>query len=139
VNAKTPNSKPLTPKQEAFVNHFIANHSAIEAFRACYKTSANEVANRNNAQKILKNPAVKAAIDAARVETHSAAIMTRAQALEKLTRIANQEPDGVIVTTRDNIAALDKLAKLEGWEKAQKLDLGGVVFNLNTTGAAAHD
>jgi len=134
VTAKPTNLKPLTAKQTAFVQHFIAHNSVIEAYRACYKTSGKQGPDHANANKTYNNPNVRAAIEAAKIETHNAAIMTRARALELLTKIATSSPDGIIVTTRDNISALDKLAKLEGWESAQKVELSGIAFNLNLSG-----
>lgn len=79
----------LTQKQEAFCLAYIKTGNASEAYRGSY--SASKMTDKQvweEASKLKNSPKVDQRISELRAMAQSAAIMTREQALERLTRMA---------------------------------------------------
>jgi hypothetical protein len=132
--------KPLTAKEKAFADYIIAHDTTctlLAAYRHAYKTKDSDKGAYRNAYNVSIRPHVRAYIANAKAESRNAAILTRTECMEFLSNLVKRAADGELIHIRDQIAAIEKLSKLEGWDKAQKLDLGGVTFNINTTGAAS--
>lgn len=164
----------LTGKQEKFCLEYIKCGNASEAYRKAYSTKnmKPETVNRN-AKALMDNNKISARIEALNKKAESAAVMTRQEALERLSRFARtdladlvefgsyemgedetgrpiiqaawkirdsvlQDPeklsaiaelaatkDGIKIKTHSPLQAIQQLAKMQGWESAQKHELSG--------------
>jgi phage terminase small subunit len=124
-------ARNLTGKQKAAADHYLIHGDKSAAYRHAYATARSKPESvHRNACHLFETPHVREYVQAHQQEATSDAVLTRTQALELLTKIANQEPDGNIITTRDRISAIDKLAKLQGWDTPAKVDLGNIVYNI---------
>jgi phage terminase small subunit len=80
--------RPLTPKQQRFVEEYLVDMNATQAYRrAGYKASSDNVA-AVNAHTLLKNHKVAAALAAARAKLSSRTEVTQDRVLNELRRLA---------------------------------------------------
>lgn len=77
----------------------------------------------NSASEIMGNPGVKAFMDTMYAPQLAAAKMDRDEALQILADITR----GPLVQNRTRIQAVRQMARMEGWEAAQKFDIHGNV------------
>jgi phage terminase small subunit len=78
-------SRKLTSKQEAYKNSRIQGMGVSESYRASYKADGmSDKAVSKEATKLEKDPRIAPAIREKREEATSSAVMTRQEALEKL-------------------------------------------------------
>lgn len=163
--------KTLTPKQESFCLAYLETGNASEAYRRSYshERMKPETVNRN-AKKLLDNDKITTRLKELNSAAVSAAVMTRQEALERLSGFARTDladlvefgeyeiaedadgapvmqaswrikpetlrdkkkmaaiaeltasKDGIKIKTHSPLAAIQQLAKMQGWEAAQKLD-----------------
>ena len=160
----------LTPKQERFCLEYLKCGNASEAYRLSYNAEnmKPETVNRT-AKELLDNPKIAARLAELNEDAVTEAVMTRQEALERLSRFARtdltdlvefgthelgevdgepviqstwkirdsvlQDPeklsaiseltaskDGVKIKTHSPLQAIQQLAKMQGWEAAQKHD-----------------
>jgi len=161
----------LTPKQEAFCLAYMESGNASEAYRRAYTVGAMKAATINrNAKALLDNSKIATRLAELNQAAVSAAVMTRSEALERLSSFARadlsdlvefgeyelsqdadgipvmqaawkirdsvlQDPakmaaiseltagrDGIKIKTHSPLAAIQQLAKMQGWDAAQKHD-----------------
>ena len=122
----------MTPKQQRFVELYTGecNGNATDSYkRAGYVCKTDRVAEAS-AHKLLRNPEVARSIRAATAEVRRAAIATREERQELLTRILRGEetevrlgsgggeigsiPFDVPVSAKDRLKALELLGKMQG-------------------------
>jgi phage terminase small subunit len=78
----------LTPKQERFVAEYLSTGNATEAYRRAYNYSKMKPASVNRkAKECLDNVNISARIKELRDKSESALVMSRQEALERLTGI----------------------------------------------------
>lgn len=155
----------MTQRQENFALAYIETGNASEAYRRAYPRSRGwtDKAVHTRASLLLGLADVSRRVAELRAAAESAAVATRQEILEVLTRVVRACPADVLdaegcvdlerlralrqevqevvvedtpvgrrykVKLRDAIAAADRIAKLEGWDKPQRLDLttGGQPF-----------
>jgi phage terminase small subunit len=81
--------KPLTQKQENFVLHYFEHGRACDAYRHAYSTkNMKEATVYNNAYMILQKSEIKARLQQLREKAQSDAVMTKQEALERLSATA---------------------------------------------------
>src|SRR5262249_28983831 len=101
----TPNTKPLTERQRRFVEHFTATGSAIEsARRAGYKSPHPE------GSRLLKNPVVARAIEAAAVVATDQTVADRDARIKFLSSVVFNQKAFMI----DRLRAVDILNRMDG-------------------------
>lgn len=160
----------LTAKQEKFCLAYLETGNASEAYRQAYNAEnmKPETINRK-AKDLIDNGKIAARLSALNEKAVSAAVMTRQEALERLSGFARidlvdlvefgshevltedgetiiqsawrikdsvaQDPakmaaiaelaatkDGIKIKTHSPMQAIQQLAKMQGWEAAQKFD-----------------
>ena len=163
--------RKLTQKEQIAVNHFLANGSKTEAYKAGYSCKNMKPASINRAAfGLFERPPVKAEVDRMNEEARKNAIMSREEALGILSQIGRGKitnyltEDGEIdvskvasqggsdveeltvtetegesfsrsqrkLKVRNPVQAIERLAKLEGWDKQNQLNIEGITFNINT-------
>lgn len=98
----------LTIKQENFCLAYIQTGNASEAYRASYSTKNMKPETVNNkGYQLLQKGEIKARVAELREETKSAAIMSREEALERLTLMARVSITDVAVF-RDEVVGEDE-------------------------------
>ena len=161
----------LTPKQENFCLAYLETGNASEAYRRSYDAENMKPATiHSRAYELLDNSAIAARLAELNQAAVTAAVMTRQEALEKLSALARtdlkdlvefgqyelgqddegnpviqsswkikdsalQDPvklsaiseltagrDGIKIKTHSPLSAIQQLAKMQGWESAQKVD-----------------
>ena len=159
----------LTPKQEKFCLVYLETGNASEAYRQAYDAQSMKPETVNKrASELLDNGVIAGRLEALTEQATTSAVMTRTEALEKLSLIADtaltdllefdqhelDTPDGPVRETiwrmkdsdgiaeraavaiksvtmtkfgpkiemHDKLNAIQQLAKLQGWEAAQKFD-----------------
>lgn len=161
----------LTPKQERFCLAYLKTGNASEAYRLAYDaTNSKPETVHRTAKELIDTPKIAARIKELNQEAVSDAVMTRREALERLSQFARtdladlvefgsyelgeteegqpivqatwrfkdsvlQDPikmasiselaatkDGLRIKTHSPLAAIQQLAKMEGWESASKID-----------------
>lgn len=172
AKSKEPSKGGLTIKQEKFLNHCWEHGSPIDAYRFAFnaeKMSANAISVAAN--KLMHHPKIALRLTDLKAKSETKAVMTRTQALERLSLIAStnltdivefkthevETADGPVEQTiwrikeseelqevaavsiksvtmtklgpriemHDKLSAIQQLAKLQGWESAQKFELTG--------------
>jgi len=103
----------MTPKQKQFAIEYLADSNATQAaIRAGYaERSAHTAGNR-----LLRNDEVSEFIERCQGEAQASATLNLEETLSLLSSIA-LDP---IENTRNRIAAINVLAKLNGWESPQR-------------------
>lgn len=161
----------LTSLQQRVATNVLAGMTQRAAYRLAGGQAEDDGVADSSASEILSNPKVKAFLDAMKEEAVSEAVMTRKEAMEKLSLLARtdlkdlvdfgsyelgvdeesgnpiiqaawkikpsalQDPkqmaaiseltagrDGIKIKTHSQIEAIKQLAKMQGWESAQKVD-----------------
>ena len=168
--ATAPGGRKLTPKQEAFCLAYLETGNASEAYRQAYNAENMKPATiSRNAKALMDNSKIATRLAALNEKAVSDAVMTRQEALERLSNFARtdladlvefgsyeigeedgqpviqaawrikdsvlQDPeklaaitelaatkDGIKIKTHSPLAAIQQLAKMQGWESATKLD-----------------
>jgi len=162
----------LTALQQRVATNVLAGMTQRQAYRLAGGTADSDESADSAASTMLSNEKVAAFMDAMKEEAVSEAIMTRKEALEKLSTLARtdlkdlvdfgsyelgtdaesgnpiiqatwkvkpqalQDPkqmaaiseltagrDGIKIKTHSPLDAIKQLAKMQGWETAQKVDL----------------
>lgn len=67
-------------------------------------------------------------------EVDPAKIANAGYSLEAYDYISGDRDSQCKVKIRNPIQAIERLSKLLGWDEPEKVDHGGVIFNLNLTG-----
>src|SRR5690625_2736276 len=108
--------KKLTPKQQAFADHYIELGNATQAaIQAGYSKKTARVIGQEN----LLKPAIKSYIDERMEEIASKRIMGATEALELLTSIARGEiVEQVVVSTLDGVEKVDKIPDIRDRQRA---------------------
>jgi phage terminase small subunit len=129
---KAPKNKQLTGKQRLAVEHYVQHGDKSAAYRACYACGRMKPTTINrNAHRLFEAPGVRAYVEELQTKAQTKAVVKRSEALELLSRFARAGD----LDARERMAALQQLAKLQGWEAAQKLDINPrVTFEINITG-----
>lgn len=84
-----PAEKPLTPKQEAFCQHYVLHNDAYKAYRAAYNAHNTDVSGtKANACNLLKNPRVSQRIAQLQGRTKRIA----SEAVQEATAIERRQP-----------------------------------------------
>lgn len=159
----------LTPKQEKFCLVYLETGNASEAYRQSYDAQSMKPETVNKrASELLDNGAIAGRLDELTKQATTSAVMTRTEAIEKLSLIADtaltdllefdqhevetldgpvretiwrmKDSDGIAeraavaiksvtmtkfgpkIEMHDKLNAIQQLAKLQGWEAAQKFD-----------------
>lgn len=161
----------LTPKQENFCLAYLETGNASEAYRRSYDAENMKPQTINKrASELLDNGEIAGRLAELNQAAVTAAVMTRQEALEKLSALARtdlkdlvefgqyelgqdddgnpviqsswkikdsalQDPvklsaiseltagrDGIKIKTHSPLSAIQQLAKMQGWESAQKVD-----------------
>lgn len=163
----------LTAKQEAFCLAYLETGNASEAYRMAYDAKNMKPATVNRkAKDLLDNGKIAARLEELNKSAVTAAVMTRQEALERLSRFAradltdlvefgthelgdvdgetviqstwrikdsvlqdpaalsaiaelNASKDGIKIKTHSPLQAIQQLAKMQGWESAQKHEHSG--------------
>lgn len=109
-------NRKLTPKQQAFADHYI---ELGNAYQAAIKAGYSKNYAKGNVVKLLENMSVKSYIDEKMDEIASKRIMGATEALELLTSIARGEiTEEVVVTTFDSYEKVDKLPDIKDRQRA---------------------
>jgi phage terminase small subunit len=161
----------LTPKQEKFCLVYLKTGNAAEAYRQSYNTKNMKPATiQRKATELTQNGTITARLAELNKSAVTDAVMTRQEALERLTNFArtdlsdlvefgtfevgrdgdgnpviqsiwkikdsalqnpdalaaiaelNASKDGIKIKTHSPLQAVQQLAKMMGWESAQKID-----------------
>jgi phage terminase small subunit len=110
----TVDSQRLTTRQRRFIAEFLASGNATESAR---KAGYSETSAERVAFKVLRNPAVKAAIVAAEADKLEELRVTKDRLAARLARIAfanGVELDEMRCTGRDSVAAAKLLLEFMG-------------------------
>src|SRR5690625_2421804 len=108
--------KKLTPKQQAFADHYIELGNATQAaIQAGYSKETARVIEQEN----LLKPAIKSYIDERMEEIASKRMMGATEALELLTSIARGEiVEQVVVSKLDCVEKVDKIPDIRDRQRA---------------------
>ena len=161
----------LTGKQESFCLAYLKTGNASEAYRQAYNPVNMKPATINRrAHDLMVNGKIQARLEELNAAAVSNAVMSRQEALERLSRFAridladlvefgeyelaedrqgrpviqttwkirdailqdpdalsaiaelNASKDGIKIKTHSPLQAIQQLAKMQGWESAQKID-----------------
>lgn len=163
----------LTQLQQRVATNVLAGMSQRQAYYEAGGGASNDVSADSTVYELLSNPQVVAFMDAMKIQAVSNAVMTRQEALERLSGFARtdlkdlvefgayelgadedgnpivqaawkikdsvlQDPekmaaiselstgkDGIKIKTHSPITAIQQLAKMQGWEAAQKFEHSG--------------
>jgi phage terminase small subunit len=133
--------RPLTARQRKAADHYLLNGDKTAAYRSSFShQNQKDTSVNRNAHALFALPHVAAYVEAAQSKAADKAIFDRAKALLILSGIAEgQEVRGEErpVTTGDQIKAIERIAKLEGWDQPEKVDLGGVSFHFDISNKGA--
>ena len=101
--------RPLTQKRLTFANEYLKTGNACEAYRRAYPRSLGwkVEAVEQSASHLLADPKVYARVKELRAKAESAAVATRQEVLEVLTRIVRCSPSDLL--SPDGTIDLDKL------------------------------
>mgnify|MGYP001575206697 CR=1 FL=1 len=108
---------PLTSKQEAFAQAIaILGVDQSKAYRLAYDVSplSATATTNDSASKLAANPLVAQRIAQLRANAQQGISVSAAQIIEKLKAIAFADPDRSRIRPSDQVAALDKMAKILG-------------------------
>ena len=106
----------MNAKQKRFAIEYLADANATQAaIRAGY----SEVAAHTTGYRLLKNADVSQFIQQAQGEARTAATLNLEDTLLLLSGIATDETEN----TRNRVAAISVLAKLNGWDAPQKYEV----------------
>ena len=100
----------MTERQERFCVEYARCGNATEAYRNAGYSTSTPASAWVSACKLLRNPKVKARVEALSMEMKSAKMMDIAERREKLAEIARDEES----TKQDVIKAIDTLNKMDG-------------------------
>lgn len=116
VGAYVMKEKKLTPKQQAFAEHYIELGNATQAaIQAGYSKKTARVIGQEN----LLKPAIKSYIDERMKEIASKRIMGAQEALELLTSIARGElVEQVVVSTLEGVETVEKIPDVRDRQRA---------------------
>ena len=78
---------PITPKQEHFINLVLEGRTTIEAYRTAYDTQAALGTQRTEASRLMRTPAIRAWLRAARTAGLENAVVTREHHVRSLVRL----------------------------------------------------
>jgi len=116
----------LTPRQAMAAEHYVLHGSMSAAYRHAYSTSNMQPATVNRkAIDLFRVPAVARRVEQLRAEAEERATITRDEALALLAVIARGKQSAVAVR------AIDRLAKMCGWDKQAVLGDDRVTITLN--------
>lgn len=163
----------LTQLQQRVATNVLAGMSQRQAYYAAGGSASNDVSADSTVYELLSNPQVVSFMSSMKEAAVSSAVMSRQEALEKLSNLARtdlkdlvefgsyelgsdgegnpivqaawrikdsvlQDPqkmaaiseltagkDGIKIKTHSPITAIQQLAKMQGWESANKLELAG--------------
>lgn len=121
--------KPLTPKQDLFIKYYLANgmNATQAAISAGYSPkSANEIGSEN-----LAKPNIRHTLGVAQKSTAKKVGITKESLIADLVEIVQTyKLSGA--NTKDAIRAIENLAKMLGYNEADKVDISGINFNYVT-------
>ena len=163
----------LTQLQQRVATNVLAGMSQRQAYYAAGGSASNDVSADSTVYELLSNPQVVSFMSSMKEAAVSSAVMSRQEALEKLSNLARtdlkdlvefgsyelgsdgegnpivqaawkikdsvlQDPnkmaaiseltsgkEGIKIKTHSPITAIQQLAKMQGWESANKLELAG--------------
>lgn len=111
----------LTALQRKFaINLATGSMSQRQAYVKAGGRSKTEHGQDSSASEILCKPEVRAFYDSLIAQSATSAILTREQALEILTRNANQADK-----YKDQHTAIKQLSAMQGWDAPKKTELSG--------------
>lgn len=114
----------MTPKQKRFAIEYLADANATQAaIRAGYA----EVSAHTTGYRLLKNDDVSKFIEQAQSDARNAATLNLEDTMLLLSSIALDETEN----TRNRIAAISVLSKLNGWEQPQRHEIGVTEISIN--------
>jgi len=178
----------LTQLQQRVATNVLAGMTQRAAYRLAGGQAETDEGADSSCSEILSNPKVSAFMDAMKEEAVSEAIMSRKEAMEKLSLLARtdlkdlvdfgsyelgideesgnpiiqaawkikpqalQDPkqmaaiseltagkDGIKIKTHSQLDAIKQLAKMQGWESAQKIDLSSKDGTMSPKGRVLDD
>src|SRR5699024_9459703 len=110
--------RKLTPKQQAFADHYI---ELGNAYQAAIKAGYSKNYAKGNVVKLLENVSVKSYIDQQMKEIASKRIMGATEALELLTSIARGEIiEEVVVSTFEGTEKVEKIPDVRDRQRAEE-------------------
>ena len=120
----------LTQKQANFVIGLVDGKSQAKAYMGAGYAANGEESASTLANRLLKKVTIRDALNSLRAYTveqaASKAILTRAEALEELTKVARMTPADFIEAEAplgNKINAINAIVKMEGWSEPEKLQI----------------
>jgi len=175
----------LTPLQKEVCPKVLAGMKPIDAYKASSSKASSSGSAKSAVSEMLKRPAVVEFMDAMQEAAVSSALMTRQEAMERLSTIARvsvtdiaefdthdvETANGVVRQTiwrmkdsgeiseaaalaiksvtmtkfgpklelHDRLSAIQQLARMQGWEAAQKFDLTSSDGSMSPKGKSLDD
>lgn len=120
----------LTIKQEAFCMAYAKCGNATEAYKQVGYKVKNDNAAAASSSALLRNPKVRARLEAIRKRIESERIMSPMEMQQRLTQIARQEvgAEGKPPPVHAALKAMDLLGKMQGsFITRQEVELSGAV------------
>lgn len=115
----------LTAKQENFCIEYAKTGNAVKSYQAAYSNGNSYSAAGSEAHKLLKNPKIKAKLQAL-YEAHNAEKIMQAEEIqERLTQIARGDNGEKV---KDKLKAMELLGKMGGmFISKQELDINSTI------------
>lgn len=115
---------PLTRLQKAVVTNLVSGMTQRQAYRAAGGTAKNDTSADTCVSVMLSHAKVRAALEGLQRAAVTSSIMSRTEALEKLTSVARTSAEALReyenAPVKTQLAALQQLAKMLGWEAPTK-------------------
>lgn len=109
----------ITAKQIAFAEGILAGNTGSESYRRAYNTRASTKLVSIKASRLLANPTVARWLSEMRAKLEKPTILNKQQALELLTEIISTSKG---ITTRDRIAAMKQLSRMQGFDAPTQIE-----------------
>lgn len=114
----------LTKLQKALCIGVLSGLTQRQAYKQAGGKARTETAMDTSASEIMKKLEVKAFMDSMYAPQLSEAIGTRDEAMQILSGFMRAP----MITSRDRIRSIERLARMQGWDAAQKHDLTGHIL-----------
>jgi len=111
--------RPLSAKQIAFADFILKGSTGSDAYRGAYNTRGSTRAVARKAVDLVAHKGVRVYMATERAKQDKAKMLDRAKSLELLAGIA-QSPKA---TNRDKISAIERTAKMCGYDAPEKMEL----------------
>ena len=130
--------KKLTDRQKKAADHFLVYLDKSAAYTSAFSTSRMKPQSVHRcAHELFKKPHVAQYVEEMKAKLDKKSELKLEEAMKILTDIARGEINTFgdeTLKVNERIKAIERLSKMLGWDSAQKIDHGGVIFNINTSG-----